>query len=86
VEPKRYTSGPMQWPELLTDEQVAEFLNIPFDPDHIRRLRSREKLPHVCFDVRGTKHYRYPLDLVRQWVRDRVRVGKRRISMSPRKT
>ena len=78
--PNQYTSGMIEWPELLTDEQVAKFLNIPFDPAHIKRLRSREKLPHVCFDVQGAKHFRYPLELLRRWVNQRVRVGNRRIS------
>jgi hypothetical protein len=63
------------WPELLTDQQLAEFLNVPFDPGHVKRLRSREKLPHVCFDIGGEKYYRYPLDGVRGWVRGRVRIG-----------
>lgn len=70
------------WPELLTDEQVSDFLNVPFDRDHIRRLRAREKLPHICFVVQGTKYFRYPLETLRAWVEGRLRIGNRRVRSS----
>ena len=66
--------------ELLTDEQVAEFLQIPFVSGHIERLRSREKLPHVMFDVNGEKHYRYPASELHKWLSNRLRVGNRLIN------
>jgi len=71
--------------QLLTGEQVAEYLNIPFDPGHIERLRAREKLPHVVFCVNGERHCRYPLDELRQWINHRLRVGHRLVSKHSRK-
>ena len=71
--------------QLLTGEQVAEYLNIPFDPGHIERLRSREKLPHVLFDVNGEKHHRYPLGELKRWISRRLRVGNRLVNKERRK-
>ena len=68
----------MDGQKLLTDKEVAEHLNIPFNEDHIARLRSREKLPYVLFDVDGEKQYRYRPDDLAEWVCGRVLVGKRR--------
>jgi len=71
--------------QLLTGQQVAEHLNIPFDPGHIERLRSREKLPHVLFHVNGERHYRYPLDELQRWISMRLRVGNRLVNKDRRK-
>ena len=63
------------WPLILTDEQVAEYLQIPLSPEHIAALRTKAspRLPHVRFSVNGATHFRYPLDKLQEWVQERTK-------------
>ncbi len=65
------------WPPILTDEQVAEYLQIPFCAEHIAGLRTKAhpRLPHIRFSVNGTTHFRYPLENVQEWVQERTKGG-----------
>lgn len=65
------------WPPILTDEQVAEYLQIPFSAEHITSLRTKAhvRLPHIRFSVSGETLFRYPLDELREWVQARTTDG-----------
>lgn len=68
----------MDWPEFLTETQVAEYLGLKGHEDHIRNLRRRQGLPHIRFWINKAEVVTYPRDLVRKWAEARVLKGSRR--------
>ena len=42
---------PTHWPPVLTDKDVADYLQIPFDETHIANLRTKANspIPHLRF-------------------------------------
>ena len=62
---------------MLTDEQVAQYLQIPFSAEHIASLRTKAhaRLPHIRISVSGEALFRYPLDELREWARARTKGG-----------
>ena len=65
------------WPDVLTDEQVAEYLQIPYSETHIASLRNTAtpRLPAVRLSVGGKTYFRYPLDELRDWLKERTKNG-----------
>ena len=64
-----------QWPPVLTDRDVADYLQIPFDETHIANLRTKANppIPHLRFSVGKQTLFRYPLDELQQWIRGRTK-------------
>ena len=65
------------WPDVLTDEQVAEYLQSPYSEKHLANLRNKgdPPLPHARFSVDGKTYFRYPLNELRDWLRERTKNG-----------
>ena len=65
------------WPDVLTEEQVAEYLQIPYSEKHIANLRTAAtpRLPHIRLSVDGKTYFRYPVDDLRDWIKERTKNG-----------
>ena len=60
-------------PPILSPEQLAELLQIPCDDKHQACLRRDGGLPYVSFRQGRKWFYRYPADMVMEWIRDRAK-------------
>ncbi len=63
------------WPPVLTDKDVADYLQIPFEPTHIANLRTKANppIPHLRISVDKQTLFRYPLDELREWIKGRTK-------------
>ena len=59
-------------PPILSPEQLAGLLQIPHDDKHQASLRRDGGLPYITFRQGKQWFYRYPTDMVMEWIRTRA--------------